>query len=125
MTEPVAFDASSRDLVRASLEIARQALGQYVEALRQGHNLLSNSAEVIASVGTELHEIAVRHADEHLQLSIRLAQGLAEAKGLKEMLDVQKTFAQQTAESYARQVQELLQFVTQFTPKADLEAGFE
>jgi hypothetical protein len=39
------------------------------------------------------------------------------AKDLKEALDVQKEFAQQTVQTYARQVQELSRFAARFTPK--------
>jgi hypothetical protein len=125
MTEADIFPAAPRDVTGASIEVAREALGRFAEAARQAHNVLGQSADVIASGVQELHEKAVRHAEEQLQLSLGLAQRLTEAAGLEAALDAQKEFAEQTAEAYARQVQELSRLMTQFAPKASPEASFE
>jgi hypothetical protein len=115
--------APSQELTGASLEVAREALARFVEAARQAHNLLNQSADVMACGAEELHERAVQHAGEHLQLSFRLAHRLLEAKGLEEALDFLNLFSRHTVDTCARQIQELSQFITRFAPKAVPEEG--
>jgi hypothetical protein len=110
--------AAAPDLALLALEAARESLGRFLESARQTQELIGQSADVSACGAKELQEKAVQHADEHLQLSFQLAQGLIEAKDDGELLEVQKEFAQKTAEVYRRQFQELSRLVTRFTPKA-------
>jgi len=119
VTDPLVpiIPANSRELARVNLEAVREALGRFVEAGRQAHNLLSQSAGVAASGALELHEIVVRQAGEHLQLSLELAQRLAEANGLEDALEAQRQFAQLSVAIYARQIEELSRFAAQYAPK--------
>ncbi len=120
MTERLALKVpdSSLEVASASLEVVREALARCVEATR---HLLGQSADVVASAAPELYEMALRHADEHLQLSIQLASRLSQAVHLEEAQDIQKQF--QTVSIYARQIRELSQLMTRFAPKAGPEEG--
>jgi hypothetical protein len=89
MTEPVTGPASQHELAIATLKATHEALARLVESARQAQNLLSQSADVMASGAGELQDMALRHAREHLELSFPLAQGLAEAIGHNEVLVVQ------------------------------------
>jgi Phasin protein len=117
MTEPVTGPASLHELGIATLMAAREASGRLVESGRQVQNLLSQSADVMASGVGELHEMGLRHAREHLEVSFLLAQGLAEAAGQTEVLSVLNRFARETAESCASQADELSRFAARFAPR--------
>jgi len=120
MTEPVTGSASPHELAMASLKAAHEALACLVESARQAQNLASQSADVMATGTAEFHEMALRHAREHLELSFPLAQGLADAIGLSEVLRVLNGFARETGETCARQADELSRFAAQFAPRPSL-----
>ncbi len=120
MTEPVTGPASPHELALATLKAAHEAMARLVESARQAQNLLSQWAGVMASGAGEIQEMALRHAREHLELSCPLAQGLAEAVGPNEVLAVLNGFARETAETCARQADELSRFAAQFAPRPGL-----
>ncbi len=126
MAQPVDFEvpALAIDLARISLEDAREAISCFNEAARQAHELLNQSTDILVSAESELHEKAVQHADEHLGLSFKLAQRLIEANGLQDVLGAQREFAQETVETYHRQVQELSRAVTLYTRNPRPESEF-
>jgi hypothetical protein len=123
MNKPEAPDipAYAREVARRNLEAVREALCRFVEAARQTHNFVSQSADVAALGAFELHEMALGHATQHLQLSLELTKSLAEANGLEEVMEAQRLFAQLSVEAYARQVDELSRFAALFTPKTGPE----
>ena len=59
--------------------------------MTRGQFFSSQSANVVAAAA-ELHEMALRHADEHSQLSFPLESRLSEAGHLEGGRDIQKQF---------------------------------
>ncbi|MGO9545755.1 MAG: phasin family protein [Rhodomicrobium sp.] len=104
--------ASAFDLSRTSQNDAREAFGCFIEAARQAHELLNQSADAMISGARDLFENAVQHTDEHLRLNFQLAQWLIESNDLNCVLDAQREFARETVETYGRQVQQLSRIVS-------------
>jgi len=116
--------ASVRGLASKSVEQAREVYNRFLEAASQVRVVMAKSTDVIASGAREINEKAVSYTEANLQASFELAQRLAQAKDLKEALDVQSQFARQQMATFVQQAQELSGLFAQSAQKANPQSHF-
>ena len=98
-----------RDLAERSVEQARSAYGQFMDAMlkAQSTSLTSLPANAMSTSFSDIQERAINFARQNFEASEKLATDLARAKDIAAVLDVQKRFAQSQMQAYAMQAQEL------------------
>ena len=98
-----------RDLAERSVEQARTAYGQFMDAMlkAQSTSLTSLPANAMSTSFSDIQERAINFARQNFEASFSLATDLARAKDIAAVLDVQKRFAQSQMQAYAMQAQEL------------------
>lgn len=98
-----------RDLAERSVEQARTAYGQFMDAMlkAQSTSLTSLPANAMSTSFSDIQERAINFARQNFEASEKLATDLARAKDIAAVLDVQKRFAQSQMQAYAMQAQEL------------------
>lgn len=98
-----------RDLAERSVEQARTAYGQFMDAMlkTQSASLTSVPATAMSTSFSNIQERAINFARQNFEASFSLATDLARAKDIAAVLDVQKRFAQSQMQAYAMQAQEL------------------
>ena len=99
----------TRDLAERSVEQARTAYGQFMDAMlkTQSASLTSVPATAMSTSFSNIQERAINFARQNFEASFSLATDLARAKDIAAVLDVQKRFAQSQMQAYAMQAQEL------------------
>lgn len=98
-----------RDLAERSVEQARTAYGQFMDAMlkAQSTSVTSVPATAMSTSFSDIQERAINFARQNFEASFSLATDLARAKDIAAVLDVQKRFAQSQMQAYAMQAQEL------------------
>ena len=97
-----------RDLAEKNVEQARAAYGQLMEAMTQAVRAWSTAPSTVMASGFKVvQERATQFAKENADAGFALANELAKAKDLQDILRLQSNFAQTQMQSYARQAQEL------------------
>ena len=102
-----------RDLAERSVEQARTAYGQFMDAMLKAQStsltssLTSVPATAMSTSFSDIQERAINFARQNFEASFSLATDLARAKDIAAVLDVQKRFAQSQMQAYAMQAQEL------------------
>ena len=98
-----------RDLAERSVEQARTAYGQFMDAMLKTQSASSTSvpATAMSTSFSDIQERAINFARQNFEASFSLATDLARAKDIAAVLDVQKRFAQSQMQAYAMQAQEL------------------
>lgn len=120
MTQNPAFEIPSamRDMAERNVEQARNAYGQFLEAARQAQELVSRSSEAMTAGVREVNEAAMRFTAQNMDASFTFARDLAQARDLKEALEMQQTFAQRQMDTYAQQAQELTRLMADAAQRA-------
>ena len=85
-----------RDLAERSVEQARTAYGQFMDAMlkTQSASLTSVPATAMSTSFSNIQERAINFARQNFEASFSLATDLARAKDIAAVWDVQKRFAQ-------------------------------
>jgi hypothetical protein len=104
----------TQDLPRAELERARVNFCCCVEAGRQASALIAQAVDALVSETNEVQRQLLQNTGEHVEIGFRFTEQIIEAGCLDEVLYVQSKFAQHAANSYARQVRDLLRLVILF-----------
>ena len=106
---PFEIPEQIRDLAERSVEQARTAYVQFMDAMlkAQSTSLTSVPATAMSTNFSDIQERAINFARQNFEASFSLATDLARAKDIAAVLDVQKRFAQSQMQAYAMQAQEL------------------
>ncbi len=98
-----------RDRAVQSIDQARAACTQLMDAARQAADMMKAMvpSNPVAEGLTGLQERAMRFTQQNLDASFSLANELAKAKDLQEVLQIQSRYAQLQMHAYAVQAQEL------------------
>ena len=98
-----------RDLAERSVEQARTAYGQFMDAMlkAQSTSLTNVPATAMSTNFSDIQERAINFARQNFEASFSLTTDVARAKDIAAVLDVQKRFAQSQMQAYAMQAQEL------------------
>ncbi len=109
-----------RDLAVQNIDHARAAYGQLMDAAGKAQEMLKTvmPANPVTQGLTEVQERAMKFTRQNLDASFALANELAKAADLTEMLQIQSRHAQLQMHAYALQAQELAGMVTEAAQKA-------
>ncbi len=107
-----------RDMATRSVDQVKDAYGRFVDAARQAQDMVSKSTEVFASGAKEVNEKVFSFAESNARASFDVASRLAQARDVKEVMEIQTAFARSQMEAYAQQAQELARIVASSAQKA-------
>jgi phasin len=107
-----------RDMATRSVEQAKDAYGRFADASRQTQDMVTKSTEVFVVGAKEVNEKVIGFAETNARASFEVAQRLAQARDVKEVLEIQTQFARTQMEAYAQQAQEIARIVSASAQKA-------
>jgi hypothetical protein len=106
--QPFEMPKQLRELAEKSVEQARAAYAQFMDAITQAMSVWSTApSNVVTSGFRAVQELAIRFANENAEAGFALAGELANAKDVQGVLALQTRYAQIQLQTYARQAQEL------------------
>ncbi len=117
---PFAMPKEMRELTEKNIEQAQAAFGQFSDAMSQAMTMWTQALPKnnITSGFALVQERAMHYAKENAEASMALANDLAKAKDVQDILALQTKFAQKQMQSYAQQTQELARLMTDATKGA-------
>jgi phasin len=106
---PFEISDQLRDLAERSVEQARSAYGQFMDAMLKAQSSWWTGlpATAMSTSFSEIQERAIKFARQNAEASFMLATDLARARDVAAVLDIQSRFAQSQMQAYAMQAQEL------------------
>jgi phasin len=106
---PFEIPEQVRDLAERSVEQARTAYGQFMDAMLKAQSTSWGSlpATAMGTSFSDIQEQAIKFARQNAEASFMLATDLAGAKDVAAVLGIQNRFAQSQMQAYAMQAQEL------------------
>jgi phasin len=110
--------SSVREIASRSVEQVKDAYGRFVEAARQAQDMMAKSTEVMASGAKEMNEKVIGFAETNAKAGFEVASRLAQARDVKEVLEIQTQFARAQMEAYTQQAQELARILAASAQKA-------
>lgn len=110
--------SSVREIATRSVDQVKDAYGRFVDAARQAQDMVAKSSEVFASGAKEMNEKVFSFAETNAKAGFDAATRLAQARDVKELLEIQTQFARSQMETYAQQAQELARIVASSAQKA-------
>lgn len=110
--------SSVREMASRSVEQAKDAYGRFVDAARQTQDMVNKSSEVFTSGAKEINEKVIGFAETNAKANFEVASRLAQARDIKEVLEIQTQFARTQMEAYAQQAQELTRIMAASAQKA-------
>ena len=120
MQNPFTIPKEIRELTEKNMEQANAAFGQFSDAMSQAMNMWTKAlpANNMTSGFAVVQERAMHYAKQNAEAGLALANEIAKAKDIQEILTLQTSFAQKQMQSYAQQTQELGRLMTQSTTAA-------
>lgn len=107
-----------REMAGKSVEQAKDAYGRFVDAARQAQDLVGRSSEVFATGAKEVNEKVFAFTEANARAGFDAASRLAQARDVKEALEIQTQFARNQMEAYAQQAQEISRILASSAQKA-------
>jgi hypothetical protein len=104
-----------RELTEKNVEQARAVYGQFMDAMTQATGMWLNAmpSNEMTSRFEAVQKKAVRFAKQNAEAGIQLANELANAKDIQDVLALQSRYAQMQMQNYALQAQELGRFMAE------------
>jgi hypothetical protein len=119
MAQPPTFEIPQqlRELTEKNLEHARNAYGQFMDAMTQAMGVWTNAtpANAMTAGFKVVQDRAVKFAKQNGDACFNLATELATAKDLTDVLSIQSRHAQSMMQSYSLQAQELSRLMMEAT----------
>lgn len=110
--------SSVRDMAGKSVDQAKDAYGKFVDAARQAQDMVAKSTEVMTTGAKEMNEKVFSFAEANTRAGFEVCARLAQARDVKEALEIQTQFARTQMEAYAQQAQELSRILAASAQKA-------
>ena len=110
--------SSVREIAGRSVDQVKDAYGRFVDAARQAQDMVAKSTEVFTCGAKEMNEKVFSFAETNAKAGFDAATRLAQARDVKEVLEIQTQFARSQMETYAQQAQELARIVASSAQKA-------
>lgn len=119
MTDKSSFDIPQpvREMAETSLEQAKDAYGQFMEASRKAQEMLAQSSDAMTAGTKEVQQTAVKYAEENMKAGFNLADQLVKATDFQQALEIQSSFARNQMEAYSRQAEELTKLMAETAKK--------
>jgi len=116
MTEnnPFEIPPQVRDLAEKNIDQARQFYNQWMEGISQVMSMWSATPAGGMVPGFDsLRERAIKFAKDNAEAAFALAEELAQAKDMHQLMTLQSSYAQSQVKSYVSQTQELGRLMTE------------
>ncbi|HEY7645742.1 MAG TPA: phasin family protein [Hyphomicrobiales bacterium] len=110
--------ATVREIAGRSVEQAKDAYGRFVDAAKQAQDMVAKSTDVMTNGAKEMNEKVFSFTETNARAAFEVASRLAQARDVKEVLEIQTQFARSQMEAYAQQAQELARIVAASAQKA-------
>jgi phasin len=107
-----------REIAGRSVEQAKDAYGRFVDAAKQAQDMVAKSTDVMTTGAKEMNEKVFSFTETNAIAAFEVASRLAQARDVKEVLEIQTQFARSQMEAYAQQAQELARIVAASAQKA-------
>jgi len=111
--EPFEIPQQLRELTERNVEQARVIYGQFMDAMTQATGMWLNAmpSNEITSRFEAVQKKAIRFAKQNAEAGFALANELANAQDIQDVLAIQSRYAQTQMQNYALQAQELGRFM--------------
>ena len=111
---PAEMPKEMREMTEKNIEHAQAAFHQFTDAITQATSIWSKAipANQMTSGFAAAQDRAVRFAKQNAEAGFALANDIAKAKDIQEVLALQSRFTQTQMQSYALQTQELGRIMT-------------
>lgn len=109
---------SMRDMAEKSVDQAKSAYDQFMEASRKAQSMAAQSSGVMLESAKEIQQKAQEFTEKNMKAGFDQAEKLVGAKDLTEALELQSNFAQSQMETYSRQAKELTEAIAAAGKKA-------
>ena len=106
---PFEIPQQLRELTEKNVEQARAAYGQFMDAVAQAMGMWSKAlpSHELTSGFEAVQKKAVKFAKQNAEAGFQLANDLANAKEVQDVISLQSRYAQSQMQNYALQAQEL------------------
>ncbi len=109
---------SMRDVAEQSVTQAKSVYDQLMDASRKVQEMMEQSSGAMFSSAKEIHQTALKYAEQNMQAGFTLADKLLKAKDVKEALEIQSAFARDQMTAYSNQAQELSKLMSDAAKKS-------
>lgn len=116
--KPFEIPKSMRDAAEQSVNQAKSAYDQFMDASRKAQEMAEKSQGSMLSTAREIQQKSLAFASENTQAGFELAEKLVKARDFQEAMTIQSSFARQQMEAYSRQAQELTRMMADAGKKA-------
>lgn len=117
---PFMIPKEFREMTEKNIEQAQAAFGQFSNAMTEAMTMWTKAlpSNDMTSGFALVQERAIHYAKQNTEAGMALANDIAKAKDIQEILALQTGFAQKQMQSYAMQTQELGRLMTEATREA-------
>jgi phasin len=107
MANPFDIPESMRSFAMQSMEQARKAFDDYMDAAQKAAGGMTGSGTAMQDNARRLQEETLAFAEANVTASFELAQRLVRARDMQEMIRIQQEFLEQQMASFADQSRRL------------------
>ena len=115
---PFEIPDQMREMADKSVEQARKAIGQYLDATQQAVAKAEGSAKSVRDGATEMSRQALAYVEENVDASFDFAQRLVQARTIEEIAALQKEFVARQMAGLTEQGKNLGQMMGRATTDA-------
>ena len=106
---PFEIPQQIRDVTEQNVRQARMAYGQFMDAMTQAMGMWFGAmpANAMTSGFKAVQDLAAQYAKANAEAAFTLANNIAKARDMQEIISLQSSFGQSQMQAYATQAQEI------------------
>ncbi len=117
-SSPFDIPRELRDTAERSVEQAKQAFDQFLEATEKALTTTQGSAKAVSQGAADVNRQTIAAVEENLAATFDLAQRIVQARTVEEMTALQQEFLRLQAAAIARQGQDVAKAMTRMASDA-------
>ncbi len=107
-----------REIAERNVSQVRAAYEQVINLMRKAQDTVMKTQGAMTQSSLDIQAKALTFAQTNIESNFRFAAELAQARDLKEYLDIQSRYAKLQMDAYAKQGQEISRLMTEVAHKA-------
>ena len=111
-SSPFDIPRELRDTAERNVEQAKQAFDQFLEATEKAMTTTEGAAKAVSQGAADVNRQTIAAVEENLAATFDLAQRIAQARTIEEMVALQQEFLRLQAAAIARQGQDVAKAMT-------------
>ncbi len=111
-SSPFDIPREVRDTAERSVEQAKQAFDQFLEATEKAMTTTEGATKAVSQGAADVNRQTIAAVEENLAATFDLAQRIAQARTIEEMIALQQEFLRLQAAAIARQGQDVAKAMT-------------